>query len=116
MVVNHIHNYADAVFVESVDCLLQLPNPDLSVEGVGGIGALREIEINRVVAPVILAALRTGLIHGTVVVDGQELDMGDPQCFNMGKPRGEAVGGCGVFLRQGQELSFVFHAGGGMDG
>ena len=63
MVVNHIHNDTDAVFVEGMDCLFQFPDPDLPVERVGGIGTFREIEIDGVVAPVILWNLGLGMLH-----------------------------------------------------
>ena len=61
MVINHIHNNANAPVVQCLNHLLKFVNSHLSHCRIGSVGALRHIEINRIVAPVIL-----GCVHSLV--------------------------------------------------
>ena len=93
------------------DHLLELLHTDLAVVGVGGVGALGGVVVHGIVAPVEVLAL--GLVHGAVVVDGQQVQVGDAQVLQVVDTGGNALCGGGAFLREGQILAPVGFADAG---
>ena len=77
MVVDHIHDDPESVAVEGLDHLLQFPDADRAVAGVGSIAAVGDVVVDRVIAPVEGVGVVFG--HRTVVEHRHQLDMGDPQ-------------------------------------
>ncbi len=108
VVVHNVHNHPEAVAVQRLDGLLHFPDPHRAVGGVGGIGALRNIVVDRVVAPVEL--LRTAaFIHRAVIKNRHQLDMGHaqlPEVGKAGRPAAVSVQS-GVFQAERLELSPV---------
>ena len=90
VVVHHVHNHPHTVFVEGLDHLLALPDADRPIRRVGGVAALGHVVVHGVVAPVELAVIPV-LVHRAEVVDGQKLDMGDPQPLQMLHAEGKAA-------------------------
>ena len=78
VVVNHVHYNAYAPLVRRLDKLLELPYPYLAVVGIGGIAALGNIVVQRVVAPV-EARVRVAFVHRLIVGHRQQVDMSYPQ-------------------------------------
>ncbi len=82
VVVHHVHHHPDAVLMEGLNHLLALPDADGAVGRVGGVAALGHIVVHGIVAPVELV-LAAPLVHRAEVIDGQQLDMGDAQAFQV---------------------------------
>ena len=99
VVIDHIHHHADARRVEGLDHLLALPHPDFAAGGVGGVAALRHIEVGGVVAPVVLPGQRAALVHAAEVKDGHELDIAHPQPLEIVQ-----AGGVDAVAVQGRSL------------
>ena len=87
VVVNHIHHHADAMVVQRFDHLLHFANADSSVKGIAGIGALGNIEVHRIIAPVELRFLEIAFVHAAIVKYRKQLQMGDAKVFDMVKTR-----------------------------
>ena len=106
MIVDHVHGHPEALPVQALHGLLQLPDPDLSVRGIGGIGALRHVPVHGIIAPVKLRGI-SRLVHGTVIIDRHELHMGHAQLLQIRKPRGmDAVPAQGgIFAAEGTVFS-----------
>ena len=104
VVVHHVHNDANARRVEGGDHLLALPDAHLAPGGVGGVAALRDVEVGGVVAPVVLPGQRTALVHAAKIKDGHELDVRDAQPLEIIQAGGvDAVGvQGGALLGKGQ--------------
>ena len=79
VVVHHVHHHPDARCMEGGDHLPALPDAHLAPGGVGGVAALRHIEVGGVVAPVILPQQRLCLVHAAKVKNGHQLDVFYPQ-------------------------------------
>ena len=77
VVVHHIHHHPEAVAVQSLHRGLQLPDTNGAVVGIGGIPAVGDVVIHRVIAPVVVVPLAFG--HRTEVIHRHQLHMGDPQ-------------------------------------
>ena len=75
MIVDYIHDHSKALLVERLDGSFELSDAYLAVAGIGRVRALRHIVINRVIAPVKLAA--APLVDRAEVIDGHELQVGD---------------------------------------
>ena len=76
--------------MERLHHLLALPDARRPVGGVGGIAALGHVVVHGIVAPVELAAVPL-LVHRAEVIDGQKLDMGDPQPLQVLHAQGKAA-------------------------
>ena len=87
MVIYHIHDHPEALPVQALHGLLQLPDADLAAGGIGGIGALRHIPVHGIIAPVKLCGI-SRFIHRAVIIDRHELDMGHAELLQIGKSRG----------------------------
>ena len=87
MVVNHVQNDTQAVLVQGMDHLFHFPDSGETVIGIGGIGTLRNIEVHRIVAPVVFLS-RGCFVHGAVVIYRHQMDVGDAEIFQMGDPGG----------------------------
>ena len=79
MVINHIHDDADAFLVKRFDHFLEFPDPDFTVIGIRGIGTLGNIIVDGIVAPVVFNA--GFFIDRTKVKHGVELDVCNAQFF-----------------------------------
>ena len=118
VVVDHVHDHVDAIGVEALDHLLELGDTGGAVEGIGGVAALGDIEVLRIVAPGVLCpVVQMVLIHGIEVEGRHELHMGDAQLLQVLQTGGVAVV-VGALLGQAQILALpcVLHAGAGIDG
>ena len=106
VVVHHVHHHADARCVEGCDHLLALPDAHLAPGGVGGVAALGQIEVGRVVAPVVLPRQGAALVHTAKIKDGHELDIGDAETLEIVQTGGvDAVAvQRRALLRKGEEL------------
>ena len=107
MVVDNVHNHADAVFMQTLDHLLDFLHTDLAVIGVGGIGALGNIEVHRVVTPVELRLVQAMLVHGAVVIHGQDMQVGDAQILIVVNAGGNAGRSLGAVFDHAQILAPV---------
>ena len=115
MVIDHIHNNPQAVLMQRLDSLLHLPDAHCAVIGIGGIGAFRQVEIHGVIAPVV-AALWMCFVNGAKVINGQQVNMGDPQLpevVHAGLTAGRCLCSC---FGEGGKFSFGCHAGGSIHG
>ena len=74
VVIDHVEDHGDACLMECLYHLLELTDAADRVIGVGGIATLWHIIVDRVIAPVILWLVQTGLVHRAVVVTGQDMD------------------------------------------
>ena len=90
VVIHHVHHHPQAVFMERLHHLLALPDAHRPIGRIGGIAALGHVVVHGVVAPVKLAAVPL-LVHRAKIVNGQKLDMGDPQPLQMLHAQGEAA-------------------------
>ena len=116
MVVDHVHHNADVCLVQGLDHLLELIDTDSAIVGIGGVRAFGRIVVDGIIAPVEVFTL--GLIHGTVVIHGQQVQVGNAQCIQIVNAGDSAVGGSGSMLGEGQILASVGfgNTGGIIDG
>ena len=77
MVIYHVHNNADTFFVECLHHLLEFVDSHLAVIGVSGVGAFGGIIVHRVIAPVELVCAEFGFIDTGIVINGQEVNVGN---------------------------------------
>ena len=73
MVVDHVEDYADARLVQLLHHLLKLFYAHAWLGGVGRVGALWHIIVQRVVAPVVLCHIRLRLVDRSKVKQGLEM-------------------------------------------
>ena len=73
MVIHHIENDTDASLMECLYHLFELTDAYSRIIGIGAVATLRNIVVHRVIAPVILIILQTGLIDRAIVVTGQDM-------------------------------------------
>ena len=83
MVIHHVENHTNACLVKGVYHLLELTDAAQGVIGVSAIASLRHVIIHRVVTPVILRFVETGLINRAVIIAGQDMDIGDTQVLEV---------------------------------
>ncbi len=111
MVVNHVHNNADAVCVQGFYHLLHFFYPHFPVCRVGGVGAFRHIVIDRVIAPVKLFGVDIALVHGTEIIDRKQMHMGNAKFFDMVKTGCDTGRGFGAGFGKSKEFPLVCNAG-----
>ena len=87
MVVNHIHDYPKALFVEGLNHHFELTGPGISVVWIGRIPSLRRIEVERIITPVVLR-VGFGFIYGIEIGNGQQMDMCYSQLLQVVNSRG----------------------------
>ncbi len=118
VVINHIHYHVDAVGVEGLHHFLKFGDADTAVEGVGGVRALGNVVVLRVIAPcVLLPFVQLVFIVGIEVEGGHELYMGHAQLLQMLQSGGVAVViGAGLGKSQISALPFVLDTGAFVDG
>ena len=78
VVVNHIHDHTDAGLVQGLDHLLVFPDADFTVVRIGGVAAFGHVIVFGIVTPVELIG-GIGLVHSRVVVNRQQMHVGDAQ-------------------------------------
>ena len=115
VIVYHVHDYAQPGIVDSLHRLLQFPNPAGPVKGVCGVGAFGDVEIHRVIAPVVLG-LRAGFIRKAKVKHRQQVDMGHAQLPEIVQPRRMAAPGVGAGFCQTQVLPLILDVRGAVHG
>ncbi len=109
VVVDHIHNDPKTVPVQGLNSLLHFSDPYGPVDGIGGVRALWDIVVDRIISPVEL--LRTAaLIYGAIIKNRHQLHMSHAQFLQVGKTGGmlSITVQSGVFLAEGLEFSAVF--------
>ena len=116
VVVNDVHDDADAVVMQGLNHLLELLNTDLAVVRIGGVGTLGNVVVHGIVAPVETGVL--GLVHTTKVINRQQVDVSDAQVLDVVQTGSLTVGVGGASLSQAQVLAapLFLNAGGGVDG
>ena len=111
MVVNNVHDYADARAVQSLNHLLALVDSNAAVVGICRITSLGDIVVNGIVAPVILFHNVLALINRAEVVHWHDLNVFYAEFFkivNTGRSTAlNTVNGC-IFLGKCGKLSAVF--------
>ena len=85
VVVDHVEDDLDACAVQRRDHLLELAHlaAALAAQGRGRVGGVRGEVADRVVAPVVAQAALQQVRLGGEVVDGEELDGGDAQVYQV---------------------------------
>ena len=111
MVVDYVHDHADAGPVQGLYHLLELPDAPGAVRRVGGVTSLRYVVIMGVVTPVVLRGIREGLVHAHVIETGKQMDVGDAEFDEVIQPGSIPGGGGGAALGQSQKFPFVRDAG-----
>ena len=107
VVIHHVHHHPDARCMEGGDHLPALPDAHLAPGGVGGVAALRHVEVGGVVAPVILPQQGFCLVHAAKIKNGHQLDVFYPQPLEVVQAGGVdavAVQG-GALLGKGQKFA-----------
>ena len=111
MVVDHIHDHLNAVVMEAFHHGLKFLHADFTVEGVGGVGTFGHIVVHGIVAPVEDIVFQGCLVHGAVVVGGQQVDVGDAQGLDMVQAGGDALRSGGAGLDEAQKFALIGDAG-----
>ena len=102
MVVHHVHDHADPGLLESIDHFFHLNDASARIKRVTGIRTFRNIIIDRIIAPVILAAkpaMLPGFIYAPKIIHREYLDIADTLGFQVIKScrasiRGPRTGFC----------------------
>ncbi len=110
MVVDHVQDHSDTGVLKGLDHLLQLFNPDQAVLGIGGIGTVGHIEVDRVVSPVVLRYFQLGFINCEEIEYRHQMDMGNSKLPEVGEACKFALGGPGLGFGQAQELAPELYA------
>ena len=110
VVIYHVHHHADARRVQRRDHFPALPDAHLAPGGVGGVAALRYVEVGGVVAPVILPQQRLCLVHAAKIKNGHQLDVLYPQPLEVVQAGGvDAIAvQCGALLGKGHIFGKVY--------
>ena len=82
MIVNDVHDDTDARIMQALNHFLHFQDPDFRLVGIGRIGSFRNIEVLRIIAPVVLLQ-RLQLIDCAKIGHRQNLDMGYTQFFQI---------------------------------
>ncbi len=77
MVIDNVHDNADAFVVQGLNHLLELVDSHFAVVGVGGVGAFGGVVVHRVIAPVELVGVEFGFVYAGVIIDGEQMHVGD---------------------------------------
>ena len=107
MIVYHIHNHADAGFMQCLNHFLHFPDTYLSVERIGCIGSLRHIVLHRVVAPV--ERFRIVFRHTSEIENRKQMHMRNAKRLQIIEPcrmNSVSIQRC-AFFRKCQKLSTV---------
>ena len=115
MVVDHVHNHADAVVVQSLHHLLHFLHTDGAVVGIRSVGTFGNIEVHRVIAPVELR-IAAAFIGIAVVKNRQQMQMGDAQVLDVVQTGRLAGFGFLSGFRHTQELALILDPGAAVHG
>ena len=110
MVVDHIHDHADAVIVECFHHLLHFLHPDSTVEGIGCVGTFRYVKVHRIITPVVLGIWQA-FIGKAEIIDRQQMHMGNTKILDVIQTGGLFGSGFLSGFCQSQEFSLVFDPG-----
>ena len=99
MVIHHVEDDAYAGFMQSLHHLLELLDTGDGTCGVGGIRTFGNVIVERVISPIVLGHFGLRLIHGCVVVGGQDVDGIYTEVLQMIHR---------LWLSQGKKLALVF--------
>ena len=75
MVINHIHNDPDSVFVKRLHHLLELPYPTARIKRISTERALRDVVVLRIVTPAIFVKFKMFFINGTEIIGWHNMNM-----------------------------------------
>ena len=112
VVIHDVHDNADAFFMKRLYHFLELTDTHLAVIRVGGVGALGNVVVDGIIAPVIFHAGR--LVDGAEIKYGIQLDMSDAELFQIidaGRIIGK--GDAGVLFGKSQKLAAMILADAG---
>ncbi len=111
MIVNHVHDNADAVIMKRFYHLFHFFDSDLAIVRIGRVRAFRHIVVDRVISPVKLRRIKLRLIYRTVIIDGEQMKMRDSQIFDMIKTRRDSGRGRRSRLSQSEIFSGIGDSG-----
>ena len=86
MIIHHIHHHAQPGAVQGLHHGAAFPHAHLAVERIGGIAALRQVIIQRVIPPVVVLAAH--FVHRGKVKNRLQLHMGHTQPLEVVQPGG----------------------------
>ena len=117
VVVDNVHDDADARVVKRLDHLLAFLDAHIAVVGIGGIGALGAVVVDGIIAPIVLLHDVLALVDGAEIIHGHDLDVLHAQLFEVvhagRRAAADTVDGRAVF-GEGEEFAPVrlHHAAG----
>ena len=110
VVIDHVHDDADAIVMKRFHHLLHFGHTHLTVERIGAVGAFGNIEVHGIVTPVILR-LGKAFIGKTEVINRKQVNVGHAQRFDMVNTGGKTGGIDCAGFGQTQEFALVLNAG-----
>ena len=117
VVVNNVHDDRQTGIVHALDHLLEFLNTDFAVVGIGGVGTLGGVVVHGIVTPVeLLLLVQLGLVNTAVVVNRQQVNMGNTQVDDVVQTGGLAFGVDSTGLDNAQILTNILDAGGSIAG
>ena len=91
MVIYHVHDNTQSGVMEGFHHLFHFFHTDFSMEGVCCIASFGNVEVGRIIAPVILLSDAAAFIHTAIVIDRQKMHMGDTQLPDVGNTGGHTL-------------------------
>ena len=107
MVVHDIHDNTETGVVKTLDHLLEFRDPDFTVVWVRTVATFGYVVVLRVVPPVELRLVQTGLVYSRIVVDRLQMHMGDSQGLQIIDAHWDSVRVLQAGLRECKILSGV---------
>ncbi|MNV36763.1 hypothetical protein D3C71_1282520 [compost metagenome] len=85
MIVDDIHNNTHSTVMKALDQLLELPDSGRRFIRIGGIRALRNVIVLRIISPIVVGEVELRLIHAFrgVIIHRQQLHMSNAQVRDM---------------------------------
>ena len=109
VVIHHIQNHAETGLVESLDHLLELPDPGHRVIRVCRERTLDSVIVERLISPVVLVVLETGLVNGREIGRRQKLDICHAKLLEVVDACRKTVRILRTLFCKGKILSLVFN-------
>ena len=116
MVVYHVKNHAEACLVKGLDHLLELPDAGYRVVWICRERALHSVVVERLISPVVLVVLETGLVDCREVSRREELHICHSDLLEVVNACCKAVRVLCSLLGKGEILALVAYAGSLVDG
>ena len=116
VVIDHIKDHTEACLVESLHHLLEFLDTDHRIVWISREGALHSIVVQRLISPVVLVVLQTGLVDCREVCRWKKLDICHPKLLEMVQTCRETIRILRTLLSQSKILALVLHTGVRMDG